>query len=41
MKTNYKQILAYMKGTRCQNSPIIPISAQQGYNIDAVLEAIC
>ena len=29
-----------MKDTRCKNAPIIPISAQMGYNIDAVLEAI-
>jgi translation initiation factor 2 subunit 3 len=30
-----------MKDTRCKNAPIIPISAQQKYNIDAVLESIC
>ena len=29
-----------MKDTRCKNAPIIPISAQMGYNIDAVLQAI-
>ena len=39
-KLNYKQIKKFMKDTRCKNAPIIPISAQMGYNIDAVLEAI-
>lgn len=37
----YKEILAFIKGTRAQNSPIIPISAQLKYNIDVVLEYIC
>ena len=36
-KMNYKQIKEFMKDTRCKNAPIIPISAQMGYNIDAVL----
>lgn len=40
-KENYKQIKQFMKDTRCKNAPIIPISAQQKYNIDAVLESIC
>lgn len=39
-KSNYKQIKEFMKDTRCKNAPIIPISAQMGYNIDAVLEAL-
>jgi translation initiation factor 2 subunit 3 len=30
-----------MKDTRCKNAPIIPISAEQGYNIDAVCQSIC
>lgn len=30
-----------MKGSICKNSPIIPISAEQKYNIDAVCESIC
>ena len=38
---NYKQIKEFMKDTRCKNAPIIPISAQQKYNIDAILETIC
>lgn len=37
-KTNYKQIKKFMEDTRCKNAPIIPISAQQQYNIDALLE---
>jgi len=40
-KLNYKQIKEFMKGTICKNAPIIPISAQQQYNIDAILEEIC
>ena len=40
-KLNYKQIKDFMKDTRCKNAPIIPISAQMGYNIDAVLEEGC
>ena len=37
---NYKQIQAFLKGTRYENAPIIPISAQQGINIDALIAAI-
>lgn len=40
-KENYKQIKEFMKGSICKNSPIIPISAEQKYNIDAVCESIC
>lgn len=40
-KENYKQIKEFMKGSICRNSPIIPISAEQKYNIDAVCESIC
>jgi translation initiation factor 2 subunit 3 len=40
-KENYKQIKEFMKGSICKNSPIIPISAEQRYNIDAVCESIC
>jgi translation initiation factor 2 subunit 3 len=36
IKENYKQIKEFMKDTRCKNAPIIPISAEQKYNIDAV-----
>lgn len=35
---NYRQIVDFIKGTRAENSPIIPISAQFKYNIDVVLQ---
>lgn len=37
---NYKQIKAFLKGTTCENAPIIPISANYNANIDALIEAI-
>lgn len=37
---NYKQIKEFIKDTLCKNAPIIPISAQLKYNIDAVCESI-
>ncbi len=37
---NYEEIKAFLKGTDYENSPVIPISAQHGINIDAVLDAI-
>jgi translation initiation factor 2 subunit 3 len=40
-KKNYQQIISFTKGTKAENSPIVPISAQFKYNIDAVLEYIC
>ena len=30
-----------MKDTLCKNAPIIPISAEQGFIIDAVCQSIC
>lgn len=39
-KENYKQIKEFIKGTVIENSPIIPVSAQQRINIDALIEAI-
>jgi len=36
----YKQIVRFIKGTIAEGSPIIPISAQLKYNIDALLEYI-
>jgi len=36
----YKQIKDFLQGTTAGNSPVIPISAQLKYNIDAVLECI-
>lgn len=38
---NFKEIKAFVKGTIAENSPIIPISAQQGINLDIVLEELC
>jgi len=38
---NYKEIKEFLKGTIAENSPIIPISAQQGINIDKILEELC
>ncbi len=37
---NYKQIKKFIKGTIAENAPIIPVSAQQNINIDALIEAI-
>jgi translation initiation factor 2 subunit 3 len=37
---SYEEIKAFLKGTIAENSPIIPISAQRGINIDVLLEAI-
>jgi len=38
---NYQEIKKFVKGTLAEDSPIIPISAQQGVNIDKLLEEIC
>ena len=40
-KKNYQQIKTFVKGTKAKNSPIIPISAQLEYNIDAVIRYLC
>ncbi|MFC1710593.1 translation initiation factor IF-2 subunit gamma [Nanoarchaeota archaeon] len=37
---NYKVIKDFLKGTIAEKAPIIPISAQQGVNIDKVLEEL-
>lgn len=37
---NYQQIKNLVKGTIAENSPIIPISAQQEINLDKLLEAL-
>ncbi len=39
-RDNYKKIKEFVKGTTAENSPIIPISAQQGININKLLEEI-
>jgi len=36
----YKQILNFVKGTVAEGAPILPISAQLGYNIDVLCENI-
>lgn len=38
---NYNEIKAIVKNTLAENAPIIPVSAQQGINIDKIYEAIC
>ncbi|PIN77376.1 translation initiation factor IF-2 subunit gamma [Candidatus Woesearchaeota archaeon CG10_big_fil_rev_8_21_14_0_10_34_12] len=38
---NYKKIKEFIKGTIAESAQIIPISAQQGVNIDKILDAIC
>ncbi|MFH1801533.1 MAG: translation initiation factor IF-2 subunit gamma [archaeon] len=38
---NYNEIKKFVKGTTAENSPVIPVSAQQGINIDKLLEEIC
>ena len=40
-KVNYDEIKKFIIGTRAENSPIIPISAQLKYNIDALNQYIC
>lgn len=37
---NYKEIKNFIKGTELENSPIIPVSAQQKVNIDSVIQTI-
>jgi translation initiation factor 2 subunit 3 len=37
---NHKMITNFVKGTFAENAPIIPISAQQGINIDKLLEEL-
>jgi len=40
-KKNYQEIKNFLKGTSLENAPIIPVSAQQGVNIDKIYEEIC
>ncbi len=37
---NYREIKEFVQGTIAENAPIIPISAQQKVNVDALIEAI-
>ena len=38
---SYKKIKEFLKGTIAENSPIIPISAEQEININKILEELC
>ena len=38
--TNYQEITKFVKGTHASKSPVIPISAQSGLNIDALIGSI-
>jgi translation initiation factor 2 subunit 3 len=38
---NHEEIKKFLKGTIAENAPIIPVSAQQELNIEALLEEIC
>lgn len=38
--SNYNDIAKFVKGTKAAKSPVIPISAQSGLNIDALIGAI-
>ncbi|MBP2133371.1 translation initiation factor 2 subunit 3 [Methanomicrobium sp. W14] len=37
---HYKQIKKFVKGTIAENAPVVPVSAQKGINIGALLQAI-
>ena len=39
-RSHYDQIKAFIKGTIAANAPIIPVSAQKGINIGALVEAL-
>ncbi|QQG49534.1 MAG: translation initiation factor IF-2 subunit gamma [archaeon] len=39
-KKNYQQIEKFVEGTVAEKAPIVPISAQQRLNIDALIEAL-
>lgn len=39
-RENYREIKEFIKGTVAENSPIIPVSAQQRVNIDVLIAAI-
>jgi translation initiation factor 2 subunit 3 len=39
-RNSYQQIRSFLKGSVAENAPIIPVSAQQGINIDVLIETI-
>ena len=40
-KEHYNQIKNFVQGSNASNSPILPVSAQLKYNVDAVIEYLC
>lgn len=40
IRENYEQIQEFVEGTVAEDAPVIPISAQHGVNIDALLDAV-
>jgi len=40
LKKSYNEIKSFIKGSIAENAPIIPLSAQSGANVDALLMAI-
>ncbi len=38
---SYKKIKEFVKGSIAENSPVIPVSAQQEINLDKILEELC
>jgi translation initiation factor 2 subunit 3 len=40
IRENYRQIRAFLKGSMAEKAPIIPVSAQQRINLDALVQAI-
>ena len=40
-KSQWEDIKEFCRGTKAENSPIIPIQANSGYNIDVVCDYIC
>ncbi|MBP7708349.1 translation initiation factor IF-2 subunit gamma [Candidatus Pacearchaeota archaeon] len=38
---NYNKIKEFLKGTIAENSPVIPVSAQQEVNLNKILEELC
>lgn len=39
-KENFQQIKEFLKGSVAEDAPIVPISAQQGVNIDALIQTV-
>jgi translation initiation factor 2 subunit 3 len=39
-RQNYEEIKAFVKGTVAEKAPIVPVSAQQNINVDALIETI-